>query len=55
VLIRELTGKPPARQIMAATLRNGYRSAATAEMLETLKRIAADYGAKSAPELTVAS
>jgi molybdate transport repressor ModE-like protein len=55
VVIRSLGSKPPARQILAATLRSGYRSPATAEMLETLKRIAVEYEPKSRPELAAVS
>ena len=55
VVIRALGAKPPSRQILAATLANGYRSPATVEMLETLKRIATDYGKKPAPDLAAVS
>src|SRR5205085_8795025 len=55
VVIRSLGAKPPARQILAATLKGSYRSPATAEMIETLKRIGAEYGAKQRPELAAAS
>jgi len=53
-VIRSIGAKPPVRRIMAATLANGYRSPAMAEMLETLERIAAAYGAKT-PELAAVS
>ena len=54
IVIRSIGAKPPVRRIMAATLANGYRSPAMAEMLETLERIAAAYGAKT-PELAAVS
>ncbi len=55
VVIRSLGAKPPARQILAATLKGSYRSPATAEMIETLKRIGAEYAAKQRPELAAVS
>ena len=55
IVIRAVSAKPPARQILAATLKNGFRSPATAEMIDTLKRIAAEYGTKQRPELAAVS
>ena len=54
VVIRSISGKPPVRKILAATLANGYRSPAVEEMLEILKLTAAEYGPTRA-DLAVAS
>jgi DNA-binding transcriptional LysR family regulator len=43
VVIRSLGGKPPARKIRAATLRDGYRSPAVDAMLETLVEVGAEF------------
>jgi molybdate transport repressor ModE-like protein len=55
VVIRSIGTKPPVRQILAATLANGYRSPAVMEMLEILKTIASDYDMRDAPKLAAAS
>jgi molybdate transport repressor ModE-like protein len=53
VVIRPLGPKAPFRKILAATLADGYRSPAVAEMLEILRTIAANY--ETAPRLAAAS
>jgi molybdate transport repressor ModE-like protein len=55
VVIRDIGTKPPFRQIMAATLANGYRAPAVTEMLEILKTIAADYDVSKKLRLVAAS
>jgi DNA-binding transcriptional LysR family regulator len=54
IVIRSITGKPPVRKILAATLANGYRSPAVAEMIEILKVTASEFGPPRA-DLAVAS
>ncbi|MEA2397241.1 MAG: hypothetical protein QOK25_797 [Thermoleophilaceae bacterium] len=54
VVIRSLGAKAPSRQFLAATLADGYRPPATAEMIAILQDIAADYES-SAPKLVAAS
>ncbi|MEA2375352.1 MAG: hypothetical protein QOD53_1815, partial [Thermoleophilaceae bacterium] len=53
VVIRPLSGKP-FRQILAATLADGYRSPATTEMLSLLQDIATEFES-AAPKLVAAS
>jgi molybdate transport repressor ModE-like protein len=55
VVIRSIGSKPPVRQIIAATMANGYRSAAVTEMLSILQDIAAGYDAMDKPKLAAAS
>ena len=43
IVIRKLGSKPPVRKICAGTLSNGYRSQATAEMLEILKETGREF------------
>jgi hypothetical protein len=43
VVVRPIGKKPIVRQIFAATLANGYRSAALEEMLSILKETAREY------------
>ena len=54
VVIRSLGAKAPSRQILAATLADGYHAPATVEMISILKDIAADFET-GAPELVAAS
>jgi DNA-binding transcriptional LysR family regulator len=56
VVIRSIGTKPPTREILAATLANGFRSPAVVEMLEILQTIAADYDVTAtSPRLAAAS
>ncbi len=48
IVVRAIGTKPPVRKIYAATLANGYRSPALAEMVAILKQTAATYSARPA-------
>ncbi|HEX8066005.1 MAG TPA: LysR family transcriptional regulator [Thermoleophilaceae bacterium] len=48
VVVRSIGADPPVRKIFAATLANGYRSPATAEMLAILAATAKGYAARPA-------
>src|SRR5688572_20336617 len=43
VVIRALKSRPPVRRIQAATLRDGYKSAAIAAMLDTLEEVGREF------------
>jgi DNA-binding transcriptional LysR family regulator len=53
IVIRELE-HPPCRRIMAATLAGGYRSPASAAMLDVLEEAARDYAARRRSRLAAA-
>jgi DNA-binding transcriptional LysR family regulator len=54
VVVRALSGRPPRRRVVAATLCGPERSVATDAMLEILVEISADYLAKNQPPLAAA-
>jgi DNA-binding transcriptional LysR family regulator len=55
IVIRELTGSRPIRQVVAATQANGHRSAATEAMLEILREVSAGYLGERRPPLAAVS
>jgi DNA-binding transcriptional LysR family regulator len=55
VVVRALAGPAPVRQVVAATLADGYRSPATEAMLEALRDVSAGYLERSASPLAAAA